>query len=297
MGNFYKNHIRGKEIYYVLTVIVLALIASGFFFLSPRRTFVTHNHYVQIVDSLQKSDSIKPVSGNTYYEQRLDSLASLVQRIDDQYQMDIDIMVDKSNTWLGFWLTLMSVILGIFALFNWHQVSKNSEKFDSLMKDCREKEEDVIKEKKEFEEYKVREIGKIKELAKISSLCECMISLPDPSFMAKEEDRKSQVIYLLENLQKSYSQFVSHISLESNDMKRADMVYAIVLVLTDIKIAVLNSQRIFTGLAANISFHQFLKNLSARIDTLRNSGIVSADDIQKLSSIAGEMTRLIGECK
>lgn len=328
-----------KWIKNALVFVVLLAVAIGAwwsFFPFHKTIHVTANNTIYLADSIKDSDSTIYKTSSIYYVHQIDSLKSIVQNINDRYQDEIDIMINKSNGWLGFWLSLITILLGVLAFVNWYDRSKQTEliqiklkeietekkelvaakdkikddfnklKEDSTMlKDDFVKEKNIIiknkneilKEKRNFESEKVKELGKIKELTTIASLSECLLSLPDPSYMSKDEDRKSQVLYLLENLQKSYSQFVSHVSREQDNVKRSEMTYTIVLVLIDIKVAVLNSQRILSSLNENIRFYNFLKDLSKHINTLRSSGIVSDNDIQKLGEISKDFSQLISECK
>lgn len=296
----------------IIAIALLGFIALWFIFLHPDVSPKPQYYKIQIVDSAEVSDSVINKTEREYTIQQIDSIKTIVQHIDDQYQQDIDTMINKGNAWLGFWLTLMSVLIAVFAFFNWHQNSKYSEEFDKIKDDYIKLKEkfseqnrqhlsianNLFEEKKSFEDYKRNEIAKIKELAKISSLSECIINIPDPAFLSKEEDRKEQVVLILESIQKSYSKLVNIIATQYKEIENVDeSTNTLIIILIDIKIALLSSQRIFSKFSENITFYTFLKELTLNIQSFRKSGILIYTDINKLRSISKNFANLIVECK
>ena len=47
---------------------------------------------------------------------KVDSIQTVINRIDSQYQQNIDTMVNKMNTWMGYWMTLLTFILIIVSI-------------------------------------------------------------------------------------------------------------------------------------------------------------------------------------
>lgn len=47
------------------------------------------------------------------YAYRVDSINSIVKKLDSQYVSTIDMMIDKLNTWIGLWMGILTLILGL----------------------------------------------------------------------------------------------------------------------------------------------------------------------------------------
>lgn len=81
------------------------------------------------------------------YAYRVDSINSIVKKLDSQYVSTIDMMIDKLNTWIGLWMGILTLILGLVSIWQYFKINKYEERITKLetmynrsLKELREKE-------------------------------------------------------------------------------------------------------------------------------------------------------------
>lgn len=94
----------------VILLLLLLSVAACVFFVSaitPVEQNVKWIHSeVKPSTEISQQDSVKFAS----YTRRLDSMENELGMIRDQYQTDINIGIDRLNSWVGFWLAILAVV-------------------------------------------------------------------------------------------------------------------------------------------------------------------------------------------
>lgn len=102
------------------------------------------------VDSIiKRNENIsRSITNNTH---KVDSLSTIVDRINSQYVSVIDMLINKFNTWVGFWLALLSLILLIVSVWQYLKIDKYKERIDKLEVDSKKEAERIQKQSESLE--------------------------------------------------------------------------------------------------------------------------------------------------
>lgn len=115
-----------------------------------------------IVNDIHNTKIKKLTDELNTYAYRVDSINSIVKKLDSQYVSTIDMMIDKLNTWIGLWMGILTLILGLVSVWQYFKINKYEERIEKLetnnqnliteIKDKENKiEDDFSKHIKEFE--------------------------------------------------------------------------------------------------------------------------------------------------
>lgn len=77
----------------------------------------------QVYTSCEIPNPTAPRMSRTDIVDRMDNMQKTINRIDNQYLQNIDTMVNKMNTWTGYWLTLLTFILMIVSIWQFINVT------------------------------------------------------------------------------------------------------------------------------------------------------------------------------
>ena len=72
--------------------------------------FVSKEYVINDISNKKVSKLTEEFNSYTY---RVDSINSIVRKLDSQYVSTIDMMIDKLNTWIGLWMGILTLILGL----------------------------------------------------------------------------------------------------------------------------------------------------------------------------------------
>lgn len=151
---------------------------------------------------IKRNENIsRSITNNTH---KVDSLSTIVDKINGQYASVIDMLIDKFNTWVGFWLALLSLILLIVSVWQYLKIDKYKERINKLEEDSKEATEKIQiqmanlqKQAKVYLDTQIS-IHQYSTLEnRMTSLLLCMSSVPDPQVFSDSEERKEQVNYYL----------------------------------------------------------------------------------------------------
>lgn len=149
---------------------------------------------------IKRNENIsRSITNNTH---KVDSLSTIVDKINGQYVSVIDMLIDKFNTWVGFWLALLSLILLIVSVWQYLKIDKYKERINKLEEDSKEATEKIQiqmsnlqKQAKVYLDTQIS-IHQYSTLEnRMTSLLLCMSSVPDPQVFSDSEERKEQVNY------------------------------------------------------------------------------------------------------
>lgn len=119
----------------VILLLLLLSVAACVFFksaITPVEQNVKWIHSeVKPSTEISQQDSVKFAS----YTRRLDSMENELGMIRDQYQTDINIGIDRLNSWVGFWLAILAVVLLMAGVWQYMQVKKHDDDWKNLSDD------------------------------------------------------------------------------------------------------------------------------------------------------------------
>lgn len=245
------------------------------------------------------------ITNNTH---KVDSLSTIVDKINGQYVSVIDMLIDKFNTWVGFWLALLSLILLIVSVWQYLKIDKYKERINKLEEDSKEATEKIQiqmanlqKQAKVYLDTQIS-IHQYSTLEnRMTSLLLCMSSVPDPQVFSDSEERKEQVNYYLGLVSGLLIKYFKLIEQESECHKLPEgTVACIPMVLLNLRLSLLRIQGMFRDPGIYIAFVKLINQIEKNEASIRRTQLFNKSDVKELGTLVksfNDFKTEIANCK
>lgn len=290
-GNANDGNANDNKLY--ISVIIL-LCTIGLIFLSWF-FYLRHNSNVKEIQCasyliLNDSTVLDSIS-NTMYSLmiRADRIEEDINSLQNKYQSEVNLMVDKANGWLAFWIGVITLVIGLMSIWQIYRQNKNESDFRRLEQDTKRnidvkysdekarlnREMNGMHERIKVLGNQIDDLQQTLRASKLSSLMICLSSLPDPQMTSGSADKRHQMCVVLKNISKTFNEYVA--SMNQKTMSTVDEKEKAYLVLTIVKLAVVRTHGIFSDIHQNILIQHLLDNISNT-----NSEILDGKSSKKL---------------
>ena len=309
-------------------IMIFAMRTTAYTFMKPSKsaidsTIITLNYPDSSIISSQDSlmmDSVvnivnKSVSDITRYEHKVDSLSTIVDKINGQYASVIDMLIDKFNTWVGFWLAVLSLMLLIVSIWQYLKIEKYEERINKLEKDSDVVVKDIRNQSKSLE----IQMSNLQKQAKVyldtqisihqystlenrmTSLLLCMSSVPDPQVFSDSDERKEQVNYYLGLVSGLLIKYFKLIEQESECHKLPEgTVACIPMVLLNLRLSLIRIQGMFRDPGIYLAFARLIKLIEKNEASIRKTQLFSKSEVKELGFLVksfNDFKTEIANCK
>lgn len=245
------------------------------------------------------------ITNNTH---KVDSLSTIVDKINGQYASVIDMLIDKFNTWVGFWLALLSLILLIVSVWQYLKIDKYKERINKLEEDSKEATEEIQIQmanlQKQAKVYLDKQIS-IHQYStlenRMTSLLLCMSSVPDPQVFSDSEERKEQVNYYLGLVSGLLIKYFKLIEQESECHKLPEgTVACIPMVLLNLRLSLIRIQGMFRDPGIYIAFVKLINQIEKNEASIRRTQLFNKSDVKELGTLVksfNDFKTEIANCK
>lgn len=247
----------------------------------------------------------RSITNNTH---KVDSLSTIVDKINGQYVSVIDMLIDKFNTWVGFWLALLSLILLIVSVWQYLKIDKYKERINKLEEDSKEATEEIQiqmanlqKQAKVYLDTQIS-IHQYSTLEnRMTSLLLCMSSVPDPQVFSDSEERKEQVNYYLGLVSGLLIKYFKLIEQESECHKLPEgTVACIPMVLLNLRLSLIRIQGMFRDPGIYIAFVKLINQIEKNEASIRRTQLFNKSDVKELGTLVksfNDFKTEIANCK
>lgn len=255
---------------------------------------------------IKRNENIsRSITNNT---PKVDSLSTIVDKINGQYASVIDMLIDKFNTWVGFWLALLSLILLIVSVWQYLKIDKYKERINKLEEDSKEATEKIQiqmanlqKQAKIYLDTQIS-IHQYSTLEnRMTSLLLCMSSVPDPQVFSDSEERKEQVNYYLGLVSGLLIKYFKLIEQESECHKLPEgTVACIPMVLLNLRLSLLRIQGMFRDPGIYIAFVKLINQIEKNEASIRRTQLFNKSDVKELGTLVksfNDFKTEIANCK
>lgn len=217
---------------------------------------------------------------------KIDSIQKVTNRIDTQYQQDIDTMINKMNTWVGYWMTLLTFILMIVSIWQFLNVRNIK---------------DDYKEMKATIDNEMRVVSEVIDTN--SSILQLQLSMRAINSLADSQlnqaSNKADVKYCLDKLIGSLSSIENYIEqvCQGNNIQiikdtRRDFVKLLPLMLVIVRKTLLQVKDLNRNIVDNIEFDIIQQNLAEFEKRIRPHDVVSESDKEDFHNIITRLSLL-----
>lgn len=280
----------------VILLLLLLSVAACVFFksaITPVEQNVKWIHSeVKPSTEISQQDSVKFAS----YTQRLDSMENELGMIRDQYQTDINIGIDRLNSWVGFWLAILAVVLLMAGVWQYMQVKKHDDDWKKLSKDYKSKIKDIDDLKTAVEEERTALKDKLRIETTLFNLLRTMAALHDPLMLPRDDERKQRIIEYLAKAQELLIQYRTLKQKENKDKnlcKEEDSMI-LCLIFTNFRLNICRCVALFTSPSVSIKAKWFLDYVEKEENKLSTRENMPIDS---LNSFIGELGALLKTLK
>lgn len=255
---------------------------------------------------IKRNENIsRSITNNTH---KVDSLSTIVDKINGQYASVIDMLIDKFNTWVGFWLALLSLILLIVSVWQYLKIDKYKERINKLEEDSKEATEKIQiqmanlqKQAKIYLDTQIS-IHQYSTLEnRMTSLLLCMSSVPDPQVFSDSEERKEQVNYYLGLVSGLLIKYFKLIEQESECHKLPEATVACIpMVLLNLRLSLLRIQGMFRDPGIYIAFVKLINQIEKNEASIRRTQLFNKSDVKELGTLVksfNDFKTEIANCK
>lgn len=255
---------------------------------------------------IKRNENIsRSITNNTH---KVDSLSTIVDKINGQYASVIDMLIDKFNTWVGFWLALLSLILLIVSVWQYLKINKYKERINKLEEDSKEATEEIQiqmanlqKQAKVYLDTQIS-IHQYSTLEnRMTSLLLCMSSVPDPQVFSDSEERKEQVNYYLGLVSGLLIKYFKLIEQESECHKLPEgTVACIPMVLLNLRLSLIRIQGMFRDPGIYIAFVKLINQIEKNEASIRRTQLFNKSDVKELGTLVksfNDFKTEIANCK
>ena len=282
----------------VILLLLLLSVAACVFFVSaitPVEQNVKWIHSeVKPSTEISQQDSVKFAS----YTRRLDSMENELGMIRDQYQTDINIGIDRLNSWVGFWLAILAVVLLMAGVWQYMQVKKHDDDWKKLSKDYKSKIKDIDDLKTAVEEERTALKDKLRIETTLFNLLRTMAALHDPLMLPRDDERKQRIIEYLAKAQELLIQYrtlkqkENEVDKDKNLCKEEDSMI-LCLIFTNFRLNICRCVALFTSPSVSIKAKCFLDYVEKEENKLSTRENMPIDSLNRFIGELGVLLKTL----
>ena len=282
----------------IILLLLLLSVAACVFFVSaitPVEQNVKWIHSeVKPSTEISQQDSVKFAS----YTRRLDSMENELGMIRDQYQTDINIGIDRLNSWVGFWLAILAVVLLMAGVWQYMQVKKHDDDWKKLSKDYKSKIKDIDDLKTAVEEERTALKDKLRIETTLFNLLRTMAALHDPLMLPRDDERKQRIIEYLAKAQELLIQYrtlkqkENEVDKDKNLCKEEDSMI-LCLIFTNFRLNICRCVALFTSPSVSIRAKCFLDYVEKEENKLSTRENMPIDSLNRFIGELGVLLKTL----
>lgn len=282
----------------VILLLLLLSVAACVFFVSaitPVEQNVKWIHSeVKPSTEISQQDSVKFAS----YTRRLDSMENELGMIRDQYQTDINICIDRLNSWVGFWLAILAVVLLMAGVGQYMQVKKHDDDWNKLSADYKIKKQDIENLKKAVENERTALKDKLRIETTLFNLLRTMAALHDPLMLPRDDERKQRIIEYLAKAQELLIQYrtlkqkENEVDKDKNLCKEEDSMI-LCLIFTNFRLNICRCVALFTSPSVSIKAKCFLDYVEKEENKLSTRENMPIDSLNRFIGELGVLLKTL----
>lgn len=284
----------------VAIIIISIMIFGSWYIMLNHAVGVAHQiKTTTYVVEREETDSITASDTITMYLNQLDSIKNDIIQLQRDYHDNIDLMINKANGWMAFWIGIVAVILGMLSILQIFRQIRATEKFKDLKaeislseKELGQKIDSAIDELKNQYAYLEKEKQNLlctihENRIAASMIC---ISIPDPLIASSPSARRQSFCSQLKHIANDFEHYLM-IILDRKDTDRWENVASILM---NLKIALVRARTAFSGHDENVCFFNLINKINKAITDFQKLSIfIKEEDIDLLKDISKDYMDIV----
>ena len=262
------------------------------------------------------------------YNEKVDSLSKVVDNVNGQYISMIDMMIDKFNAWVGFWLAVLSLLLLLVSVWQYLKI----EKYDERIKEIETKGETLCNSwakkgetlTKDFDDQRAKLSESLTDIQmqthrfqrqakdyldiqlsehkystlenRMTSLLLCLSSVPDPQMFSDSDERKEQITYYLRLISAMLTEYFRLIEKESETHQLHEATIACMpMVLLNLRMSIIRLQGVLRDPIIYIKYEALKKNIENLETSIRRDHMLCESEVAALKNLIKEFNEFKAE--
>lgn len=270
--------IMGKDSWYnifmavivMMVILTLAVLACMFFGYATKDI---HGQQFKSTNAVLLNG--KPTNDPTIYKNmtlRMDSIVSVLDNINQRYPQEIDTAINKTNSWMGFGMTILTFVLMICGFWQYIRIKEDKEIQNRMLEQFEKSQEQM---KKNQERTNIEN--------QISVAMRTLGAINDPILMTGIDCQKKAVKHFLENitiLLDKYQSCVEYKSLTIDD--RLALSFFFEQIILNLRLCLTRVQPLYHSAKLNVKIIEVLKKLKDEDDKVKISNRVYPQNIKTI---------------
>ena len=257
----------------LIAILVLAIMACLFFSVANEDIHQPKQHTTQVVmiGKHQSNDSLL----NQQLAIRMDSVISVLNDINQKYPQEIDTAINKTNIWMGFWMTILTFILMICGFWQYLKVKDDRDKQRELIDKLKQQTADMMDDRVKFN-------TRLEAENIISITLRTIGAINDPVMLTSIDKRKASIKHYLGNVAlhlEEYSGCMENAQIKNNSLEIAQQT------ILNLQLCLCRIQPLFSSPQTNIKILKALDDLQVKEMDLRIANKVDAGDVKNVAKL------------
>ena len=266
----------------LIVILVLAIMACLFFSVANEDIHQPKQHttHVVMIGKQQSKDSLL----NQQLAIRMDSVISIINDITQKYPQEIDTAINKTNIWMGFWMTILTFILMICGFWQYLKVKDDRDKQRELFLKIKEQNDKMLETQDKYNALSEAE-------NQISITLRTIGAINDPVMLTSIDKRKASIKHYLGNVAihlEEYSDCMNDVKFKNNNS--LEIIQQTIL---NLQLCLCRIQPLFSSPQSNIKILKALDYLRVKEMDLRIANKVKAEDVNMLSQLIRSLLEVI----
>lgn len=190
------------------------------------------------------------------------------------------------NEWIGFWLSILTLILMLAGIWQYLQIRRYDSEFKDIKQEVKEKQDKYDEKLKEIERNYRKGREKIKIETSLSIMLRAIGSINDPLMLLDSSERKQLLYHYLSECRTLINQYSRCMDSDCDNKHEIAMDFQYVLL--NVRICLCRMQTLFPDPMIGIHIKNFMEEAKKKDEDIRTSDYASLADFEWLAKEIGK---------
>lgn len=277
-----KNSFYNTFLAVVITMVILTLAVLACLFFG----YATKDIHAQKINStnvvLLNGKSTRDSVICTNLSVRVDSVVSVLNDINQRYPQEIDTAINKTNIWMGFWMTILTFVLMICGFWQYFRIKEDKEIQNKMQEELKRKQREVEKsQEKTYIE------------SQISIAMRTLGAINDPILLTHIDSQKKAVKHFFDNIANLLDKYEQCFECKEKTIdERIVSSFFFEQITLNFRLCLVRVQPLFSSASVNIKIMNALNKFKDEEDKIKRANRVQPENIR---NVTNEIRGLIDE--
>ena len=196
-----------------------------------------------------------------------------------------DNYLEMFNQWIGFWLSILTLILMLAGIWQYLQIRRYDSEFNEIKHEIEKKQKQLDDTLRDIEKNYKKSMDRIKIETNLSIMLRALGSINDPLMLLDISERKQLLYHYLTQCQTLIKQY-SNCIIEKPDEPEVAMNFQYVLL--NVRLCLCRMSSLYADPMTGIFISNFMSEAKSKDEEIREADHVTKEDFKWLAKKIGE---------